>query len=118
MEQNNSKIIPIHNPDEKPSVIAIFKKVSCQQPLPCPSYQGMGTGVGKHGERRPALHWSLAPCLVPASFFHLPSSGSWLCLSALSSLSPSASFLPSQLRCPLSLEMETDGVSVAREGAG
>ncbi|NXQ90298.1 S29A1 protein, partial [Nyctibius grandis] len=27
MEQNNSKIIPIHNPDEKPSVIAIFKKL-------------------------------------------------------------------------------------------
>ncbi|NXM70865.1 S29A1 protein, partial [Serilophus lunatus] len=27
MEQNNSKIIPIHNPDEKPSVVAIFKKL-------------------------------------------------------------------------------------------
>ncbi|NXD26959.1 S29A1 protein, partial [Spelaeornis formosus] len=27
MEQNNSKIIPIHNPDEQPSVIAIFKKL-------------------------------------------------------------------------------------------
>ncbi|KFV98059.1 Equilibrative nucleoside transporter 1 [Fulmarus glacialis] len=27
MEQNNSKIIPIHNPDEKPSVITIFKKL-------------------------------------------------------------------------------------------
>ncbi|KFZ69128.1 Equilibrative nucleoside transporter 1 [Podiceps cristatus] len=27
MEQNNSKIIPVHNPDEKPSVIAIFKKL-------------------------------------------------------------------------------------------
>ncbi|NXE20814.1 S29A1 protein, partial [Ardeotis kori] len=27
VEQNNSKIIPIHNPDEKPSVIAIFKKL-------------------------------------------------------------------------------------------
>ncbi|XP_009959556.1 PREDICTED: equilibrative nucleoside transporter 1, partial [Leptosomus discolor] len=27
MEQNNSKVIPIHNPDEKPSVIAIFKKL-------------------------------------------------------------------------------------------
>lgn len=27
MEQNNSKIIPVHNPDEKPSVISIFKKV-------------------------------------------------------------------------------------------
>ncbi|NXY50249.1 S29A1 protein, partial [Ceuthmochares aereus] len=27
MEQNNSKIIPIHNPDEKPSVIAIFRKL-------------------------------------------------------------------------------------------
>ncbi|XP_074674242.1 equilibrative nucleoside transporter 1 [Strix aluco] len=27
MEQNNSKIIPIQNPDEKPSVIAIFKKL-------------------------------------------------------------------------------------------
>ncbi|NXU99713.1 S29A1 protein, partial [Cettia cetti] len=27
MEQNNSKIIPIHNPDEHPSVIAIFKKL-------------------------------------------------------------------------------------------
>lgn len=31
MEQNNSKIIPIHNPDEKPSVVAIFKKV-CELP--------------------------------------------------------------------------------------
>ncbi|XP_042691346.1 equilibrative nucleoside transporter 1 [Centrocercus urophasianus] len=27
MEQNNSKIIPVHNPDEKPSVISIFKKL-------------------------------------------------------------------------------------------
>ncbi|NXB97342.1 S29A1 protein, partial [Vidua chalybeata] len=27
MEQNNSKIIPVHNPDEQPSVIAIFKKL-------------------------------------------------------------------------------------------
>lgn len=121
MEQNNSKIIPIHNPDEKPSVIAIFKKV-CELPatpaLPCPSHQGMGTGVGEHGERRPALHWSLAPCLVPASFFHLPSSGSWLCLSASSSLSPLASFLPSQLRCPRSSGRETDGVSVAMDGVG
>ncbi|KAM8809011.1 equilibrative nucleoside transporter 1 [Eudromia elegans] len=27
MEQNNSKIIPIHNPDEKPSVFSIFKKL-------------------------------------------------------------------------------------------
>ncbi|NXE73115.1 S29A1 protein, partial [Cochlearius cochlearius] len=27
VEQNNSKIIPIHNPDEKPSVIAIFRKL-------------------------------------------------------------------------------------------
>ncbi|NWH32836.1 S29A1 protein, partial [Chloropsis hardwickii] len=27
MEQNNSKIIPIHSPDEQPSVIAIFKKL-------------------------------------------------------------------------------------------
>ncbi|XP_054049842.1 heat shock protein HSP 90-beta isoform X3 [Rissa tridactyla] len=27
MEQNNSKVIPIHNPDEKPSVITIFKKL-------------------------------------------------------------------------------------------
>ncbi|NWH68542.1 S29A1 protein, partial [Geococcyx californianus] len=27
MEQNNLKVIPIHNPDEKPSVIAIFKKL-------------------------------------------------------------------------------------------
>ncbi|NXQ36357.1 S29A1 protein, partial [Alaudala cheleensis] len=27
MEQNNSKIIPIQNPDEQPSVIAIFKKL-------------------------------------------------------------------------------------------
>ncbi|NWI23372.1 S29A1 protein, partial [Sula dactylatra] len=27
MEQNNSKITPIHNPDEKPSVVAIFKKL-------------------------------------------------------------------------------------------
>ncbi|NXU07493.1 S29A1 protein, partial [Buphagus erythrorhynchus] len=27
MEQNNSKVIPIHNPDEQPSVIAIFKKL-------------------------------------------------------------------------------------------
>ncbi|NWW29985.1 S29A1 protein, partial [Panurus biarmicus] len=27
MEQNNSKIIPIHNPDEQPSVLAIFKKL-------------------------------------------------------------------------------------------
>ncbi|NWI43122.1 S29A1 protein, partial [Picathartes gymnocephalus] len=27
MEQTNSKIIPIHNPDEQPSVIAIFKKL-------------------------------------------------------------------------------------------
>ncbi|NWV54669.1 S29A1 protein, partial [Daphoenositta chrysoptera] len=27
MEQNNSKIIPIHNPDEQPSVTAIFKKL-------------------------------------------------------------------------------------------
>ncbi|NXP51313.1 S29A1 protein, partial [Heliornis fulica] len=27
MEQNNSKIIHIHNPDEKPSVVAIFKKL-------------------------------------------------------------------------------------------
>ncbi|KAF2988301.1 hypothetical protein EK904_001956 [Melospiza melodia maxima] len=27
MEQNNSKIIPIHNPDEQPSVVAIFKKL-------------------------------------------------------------------------------------------
>ncbi|KFU84723.1 Equilibrative nucleoside transporter 1 [Chaetura pelagica] len=27
MEQNNSKIIPIHDPDETPSVIAIFKKL-------------------------------------------------------------------------------------------
>ncbi|NXV79528.1 S29A1 protein, partial [Atlantisia rogersi] len=27
MEQNNSKVIPIHNPDEKPSVFAIFKKL-------------------------------------------------------------------------------------------
>ncbi|KFO69799.1 Equilibrative nucleoside transporter 1 [Cuculus canorus] len=27
MEQNNSKIVPIHNPDEKPSVIGIFKKL-------------------------------------------------------------------------------------------
>ncbi|NXR10789.1 S29A1 protein, partial [Semnornis frantzii] len=27
MEQNNSKIIPVNNPDEKPSVIAIFKKL-------------------------------------------------------------------------------------------
>lgn len=116
MEQNNSKIIPIHNPDEKPSVIAIFKKV-CELPatpaLPLTSGDGHR---GEHGERRPALHWSLALCLVPASFFHLPSSGSWLCLSALSSLSPSASFLPSQLRCPLSSEKETDGVSVARDG--
>ncbi|NXX84786.1 S29A1 protein, partial [Urocolius indicus] len=27
MEQNNPKIIPIHSPDEKPSVVAIFKKL-------------------------------------------------------------------------------------------
>ncbi|NXX99082.1 S29A1 protein, partial [Centropus bengalensis] len=27
MEQNNSKIIPVHSPDEKPSVVAIFKKL-------------------------------------------------------------------------------------------
>ncbi|NXW29926.1 S29A1 protein, partial [Phaetusa simplex] len=27
MEQNNSKVIPVHNPDEKPSVISIFKKL-------------------------------------------------------------------------------------------
>ncbi|NXC45336.1 S29A1 protein, partial [Penelope pileata] len=27
VEQNNSKIIPVHNPDEKPSVISIFKKL-------------------------------------------------------------------------------------------
>ncbi|NWW09446.1 S29A1 protein, partial [Oreocharis arfaki] len=27
MEQNNSKVIPIHNPDEQPSVTAIFKKL-------------------------------------------------------------------------------------------
>ncbi|NXS61182.1 S29A1 protein, partial [Brachypteracias leptosomus] len=27
MEQNNSKIIPIHNSDERPSVLAIFKKL-------------------------------------------------------------------------------------------
>nr|XP_009501368.1 PREDICTED: equilibrative nucleoside transporter 1 [Phalacrocorax carbo] len=27
VEQNNSKIIPIHNPDETPSVVAIFKKL-------------------------------------------------------------------------------------------
>ncbi|XP_009473358.1 PREDICTED: equilibrative nucleoside transporter 1 [Nipponia nippon] len=27
MEQNNSKVIPIHNPDERPSVIAIFRKL-------------------------------------------------------------------------------------------
>lgn len=27
MEQSNSKIIPVHSPDEKPSVISIFKKV-------------------------------------------------------------------------------------------
>lgn len=31
MEQNNSKVIPIHSPDEQPSVIAIFKKV-CELP--------------------------------------------------------------------------------------
>lgn len=27
VEQNNTKIIPVHNPDEKPSVISIFKKL-------------------------------------------------------------------------------------------
>ncbi|OXB76602.1 UNVERIFIED_CONTAM: hypothetical protein H355_014493 [Colinus virginianus] len=27
MEQNNSKVIPVHSPDEKPSVVSIFKKV-------------------------------------------------------------------------------------------
>ncbi|NXC67594.1 S29A1 protein, partial [Anhinga anhinga] len=27
MEKNNSKIIPIHNPDEKPSVVTIFRKL-------------------------------------------------------------------------------------------
>ncbi|NXK46457.1 S29A1 protein, partial [Chauna torquata] len=27
IEQNNSKIIPVHNPDEKPSVVSIFKKL-------------------------------------------------------------------------------------------
>lgn len=100
------------------SLLFLRRSVNCQQSLPCPSHQGMGTGVGEHGERRPALHWSLALCLVPASFFHLPSSGSWLCLSASSSLSPSVSFLPSQLRCPLSSERETHGVSVARDGVG
>lgn len=76
----------------------------------------MGTGVGEYGERRPALHWSLALCLVPAFFFHLLSSGSWLCLSASSSLSPSASFLPSQLKRPVSSERETNGVSVPGMG--
>ncbi|XP_065611527.1 equilibrative nucleoside transporter 1 [Cyrtonyx montezumae] len=27
MEQNNSKVIPVHSPDEKPSVVSIFKKL-------------------------------------------------------------------------------------------
>lgn len=40
MEQNNSKIIPVHSPDEKPSVIAIFKKV-CELPAsPAPGIRG------------------------------------------------------------------------------
>lgn len=40
MEQNNSKIIPTHNPDEKPSVVAILKKV-CEFPAtPAPRIRG------------------------------------------------------------------------------
>lgn len=113
MEQNNSKIIPIHNPDEKPSVIAIFKKV-CELPL----LPGDGHRCRRAGgeETSPAL--VSCPVFGTTLLFHLPSSGSWLHPSALSSLSPSASFLPSQLRCPLSLERETNGVSVARDGVG
>lgn len=53
---------------------------------------------------------------APTSFFHLPSSGSWLCLSVQSSLSPSGSFLPSQLRCTPASERKTSGVSVAGLG--
>lgn len=111
MEQNNSKIIPIHNPDEKPSVIAIFRKV-CELPL----VPGDGHRCRRAGgeETSPAL--VSCPVFGTSLLFHLPSSGSWLHLSASSSLSPLASFLPSQLRCPLSSEKETDGVSVARDG--
>lgn len=53
---------------------------------------------------------------APTSFFHLPSSGSWLCLSARSSPSPSGSSLPSQLRCTPASERKTSGVSVAGLG--
>lgn len=98
------------------SLLFLRRSVSCQEALSCPSFWDGHRGVGEHGEKRPALHWSLALCLVPAFFFHLPSSGSWLCLSALSSPSPLASFLPSQLKCPLSSERETNGVSVPGMG--